>query len=109
MKGWKGREAALVVDEVHGAAEIDDRPRPGGPGDLGGAGSRVTALSSFEDIGGKHWKEKSRQRIKEVACLMKVCDENGVEYGEEFPPRQGAAVAAGEEETGGKGPEEEEE
>lgn len=71
----------------------------------------VTTYSAFDDIDGRHWKDRARQRIKEVSWMKKECAKEEVEYGEVFRSGSGVSRSPGEEnqESRGKGPEGEEE
>jgi capsid protein len=52
----------------------------------------VSTLSDWEEMDGRDWKDRGKQRIREVAWLKAECAEAGLTYAEVFPPRQGAAV-----------------
>lgn len=52
----------------------------------------VSTLSSWEEFDGRDWKARGKQRIREVAWLKAECAEEGLDYHEVFPPRQGAAA-----------------
>ncbi len=52
----------------------------------------VSTLSDWEEMDGRDWKDRGKQRIREVAWLKDECERAGLEYAEVFPPRQGAAA-----------------
>lgn len=52
----------------------------------------VGTMHDWEDIDGRHWKDRGKQRIREVAWLKAECEEVGLTYGEVFRARQGAAA-----------------
>jgi capsid protein len=52
----------------------------------------VSTLSDWEEMDGRDWKDRGKQRIREVAWLKAECEEAGLTYAEVFPPRQGAAA-----------------
>lgn len=62
----------------------------------------VGTLSDWNEMDGRDWKDRGRDRIGEVAWLMKECEKAGVNYHEVFPPQQGAAVVQGSEEESPK-------
>lgn len=53
----------------------------------------VSTLSDWEEMDGRDWKDRGKQRIREVAWLKEECALAGLSYQEVFPPRQGAAAA----------------
>lgn len=53
----------------------------------------VGTLSDWEEFDGRDWKERGKQRIREVSYLDAECREAGLAYEKVFPPRQGAAKA----------------
>lgn len=54
----------------------------------------VATLSGWEEFDGLDWKDRGKQRIREVAWLKGECASSGLTYQEVFPPRQGAAAPA---------------
>lgn len=54
----------------------------------------VSTLSDWEEMDGRDWKDRGKQRIREVAWLKELCAKAGLSYEEVFPPRQGAAAPA---------------
>jgi capsid protein len=54
----------------------------------------VGTLAQFEEYDGLDWKDRGKQRIKEVTWLTAECEAAGTTYEKVFPPRQGAATAA---------------
>jgi capsid protein len=54
----------------------------------------VSTLAGWEEMDGQDWKDRGKQRIREVAWLKGECAEAGLDYQEVFPPRQGAAAPA---------------
>lgn len=53
----------------------------------------VSTLADWEEMDGRDWKDRGKQRIREVAWLKEECERMGLTYAEVFP-RQGAAAAA---------------
>jgi len=53
----------------------------------------VGTLAQFEEYDGLDWKDRGKQRIKEVTWLTAECEAAGTTYEKVFPPRQGAATA----------------
>lgn len=64
----------------------------------------VATWSDFEELDGRNWKDRVKQRVAEVKLAREECEKAGLTYEQVFPPRQGAAVPAGdaEEPAGGK-------
>lgn len=52
----------------------------------------VGTLSEWEDIDGRDWKARGKQRIREVAWLKEECAAAGLQYEQVFRPRQGTAA-----------------
>lgn len=49
-------------------------------------------LSDWEEMDGRDWKDRGKQRIREVVWLTQECQESGTTYEKVFPPRQGTAA-----------------
>lgn len=54
----------------------------------------VGTLSDWEEMDGRDWKDRGKQRISEVVWLSSECEAAGTTYDRVFPPRQGAAAPA---------------
>lgn len=54
----------------------------------------VGTLAQFEEYDGLDWKDRGKQRIREVTWLTAECEAAGTTYEKVFPPRQGAAAPA---------------
>ena len=52
----------------------------------------VSTWSGWDDIDGMFWKERTRQRVREVKYAMEMCEEEKVGFDVVFPRRQGAAA-----------------
>lgn len=54
----------------------------------------VETWSGWDDVVGSDWKDRTRQRVREVKFAMEECAEQGVAFEQVFKPRQGTAAPA---------------
>jgi len=59
----------------------------------------VGTWENWGEIDGMDWKDRTKQRVAEVAYAQQLCEEKGVDFARAFPPRQGSAAPAEAEES----------
>lgn len=52
----------------------------------------VETWSAWDDVTGSDWKDRTRQRVREIKFAMDECEKSGVPYEQVFKPRQGTAA-----------------